>query len=187
MPRWPASAAVGLLAVLLWAPDASAQVASGIRVRVVPQLEEVSLAPNERGQDDLTVQVTFTGGCSSDAEAGVDLVFGEPFPRWAGASIQPASSRHRYPSESQLSALEMVPDWEEAPRGSTVTYVISPIVHLPNETACPAPSIDARNATVRLFLTASSDVDGAGGGGLAPGFPVWATLVAFLLGRRAFR
>lgn len=187
MRVWQILPAAILLAGLLAIPGAAAQEPNTIRVRVTPEFEEVALAPNERGHDDLTVEVTISGACSPEAVVSVDLPFAEPFPRWAGASVEPPSTKHAWPGESKPARLEFVPDWEEAPRGSTVTYVIRPRVHLPNETVCTGPfSVDAPDASVRLFLAPTPAADGDGGA-RTPGFLIGTAVLALLLSRRAFR
>jgi MYXO-CTERM domain-containing protein len=140
-----------LVAVLLLVPAASAQTAN-VRARVVPQYDEVALAPSEKGGVSLDVTFTVTTACTTGTKFGVTLVLVDPFPKWAGASPEPANLQFDEQGGKKTAKLEMFPA-EDAPPGQKVTYRLRPEVHLPSSANCTGEMrVDSPDALVKLTI-----------------------------------
>jgi hypothetical protein len=143
--------AAGLGFVLL-VPLAGAQ-SPAVRVRVTPQYDEVALGAGQRGGDDLSVKLDIVSGtCTAGTQFGVSLVLADPFPSWAGASVEPMNLKFGNTGGTQTSRLQISPG-EDAPPGKSVTYKIRPEVRLPPSANCTANLVvDSADAMVKLTI-----------------------------------
>lgn len=162
---------VGLVLIALLLPTAAAQTAN-VRARIVPQYEEVALSPGERGAVDLDVTLQVTASCASGTRFGITVLMVDSFPKWAGASPEPANLQFGETGGSKASKLAMFPS-EDAPPGQSVTYRLRPEVHLPPATNCTGDlRVESPDTSVTLTIVGPGGTSPTADGGDSPGFGV---------------